>query len=49
MGCTQAQQIVDAAANNDNLELSADKTMIKRKDLGDLPEFQPKKKVKSEE
>lgn len=49
LGINRVQQIVEAVANDEELELNADKTMIRRKSLDDLPEFQPKKKVKSEE
>ena len=40
---------MDAVVNDDDLELNADKTMIRRKALDDLPEFKPKKKVKTDE
>ena len=40
---------MDAVVNDDDLELNADKTMIRRKSLDDLPEFKPKKKVKTDE
>lgn len=49
LNCNKAEQIIEAAADNDNLEVSADKTMIRRKNLDDLPEFQPKKKIKSDD
>lgn len=49
LGVSKVQQIVDAVAGDDSLELNADKTMIKRVALDDLPEFKPKKKLKSEE
>ncbi len=40
---------MSALAEADEIEFNAEKTMIRRKNLDDLPEFQPKKKVKSEE
>ena len=49
LGVNKVQQIVDAVAGDDSLELNADKTMVRRVALDDLPEFKPKKKVKSEE
>lgn len=49
LGINKVQQIVDAVEGDDTLELNADKTMIKRKSLDDLPEFKPKKKVKTDD
>lgn len=49
LGVNKVQQIVDAVQGEDELELNADKTMIRRKSLDDLPEFKPKKKVKTED
>ena len=49
LNCHKAEQIVEAAADNESLEVNADKSMIRRMNQDDLPEFQPKKKVKGEE
>lgn len=49
LGVTKTQQIVDAVSTDDQLQLNSDKTMIRRKALDDLPDFKPKKKVKTEE
>lgn len=49
LGVNKAQQIVDAVVGDDELELSADKTMVRRKALDDLPEFKPKKKLKEDD
>ena len=48
LGVSKTQQLVDAIATDDQLELNADKTMVRRKNLDDLPEFKPKKKVKTD-
>jgi hypothetical protein len=49
LNVTKNDQIVQALADVEEIEFNADKTMIRRKNLDDLPEFQPKKKVKSED
>jgi hypothetical protein len=49
LGVTTAKQIIEAVENTENLELNADKTALRVKCLETLPEFKPKKKVKSEE
>ena len=49
LGVTTAKQIIEAVENTENLELSADRTALRVKCLETLPEFKPKKKVKSEE
>ena len=48
LGVTNAKQIIEAVENTENLELNADKTALRVKCLETLPEFKPKKKVKSE-
>ena len=49
MGVTSSKQIVEAVYNCDSVELNADKTALRVVKLENLPEFNPKKKVKSEE
>lgn len=49
LGVNKVQTLADAVANHEELELNTDKTMIRRKNLDDLPEFKPKKKVKTED
>ena len=49
LGVNKVQQLIDAIATDDQLELNADKNMVKRKALDDLPEFKPKKKVKTDD
>ena len=49
LGVNKAQQLLDAIATDDQLELNPDKTMVRSKALDDLPEFKPKKKLKSDD
>jgi hypothetical protein len=49
MGVTQPLQIVNAVQNSEMLELNEEKTMLRRKGMDKLPEFQGKKKVKIDE
>lgn len=49
MGITNIKQIADAVEGSDSIELSNDKTSLRIKNLGELPEFKPKKKVKTDE
>jgi hypothetical protein len=49
LGVTNVKQIVDAVENTENLELNEEKTALRVKCLETLPEFKPKKKLKSEE
>lgn len=48
MGIKDIKQIVDAIQGDENLEVNAEGTMLRRKDLNDLPEFHAKKKLKTE-
>lgn len=48
MGITKVQQIVQAVKGAANIELNKDSTMLRRKDLVELPEFKAKKKVKTD-
>jgi len=47
MNITTVKQIVEGVAGAESIELSKDKTSLRVKNLEDLPEFKPKKKVKS--
>lgn len=49
LGVTSIKQIIEAVENTENLELNAEKNALRLKTLGTLPEFKPKKKLKSEE
>lgn len=49
MNITTVKQIVDGVAGAESIELSNDKTSLRVTTLEDLPEFKPKKKVKTEE
>lgn len=48
MGYTKVEQIVDALKGADGIEFNKDRTMLRRKDMTELPEFKAKKKVKSD-
>ena len=48
LGVKDVKQIVEAVSNAENLELNSDKTMLRRKDLTELPEFKAQKKSKVE-
>jgi regulator of replication initiation timing len=47
LGVTKKEQILDAVIEAENFELNTEKTKLRRRDLKQLPEFEPKKKVKS--
>lgn len=47
MGITQPTQIVEAVKNAENLELNKENTMLRRKNINELPEFKAKKKSKN--
>jgi hypothetical protein len=49
MGVNNITEIANAVLSTSTLELNPDKTMLRRKDMAALPEFQPKKKVKVSE
>ena len=49
MGVTNAKQIIEAVYNSESIELNSDKTALRVIKLENLLEFNPKKKVKSEE
>lgn len=46
LGFKDAKQIANAIEQAQNLEINSEGTMLRRKDLTSLPEFQPKKKTK---
>lgn len=46
MGITQPSQIVAAVEASQTLELNTEKSMLRRKDMKELPEFKAKKKSK---
>ena len=48
LNITKVEQIIEAVNNSDTIELNADQTMLRLKNFENLPEFQPKKKVKTE-
>lgn len=48
MGIKDVKQIVDAIEGDENLEVNKEGTMLRRKDLNDLPEFEARKKTKTE-
>ena len=49
MGVTTPKDIIEAVANCKELQLNEEKNALRSTSLNELPEFQPKKKVKAEE
>lgn len=49
LGITTAKQIVEAVEECESLELNANKTALRSKQLENLPEFKAKKKTNNDE